>query len=43
MEKSYDETTCDSPDEQEKETDEEYWERMLMISLGPARWNFGCG
>ena len=24
-------------------TDEEYWEEMLFISLGPCGWNIGCG
>ena len=24
-------------------TDEEYWEEMLFISLGPGGWNIGCG
>jgi len=43
MKKPNDEMTEDCAAERENETDEEYWERMLMISLGPARWNFGCG
>ena len=23
--------------------DEEYWEEMFFLSLGPRKWNIGCG
>ena len=28
---------------EDKQKDEEYWEEMLFLSLGPRGWNIGCG
>lgn len=38
-----DKTNRNDSDPEDILNDEEYWEEMLCVSLGPRGWNIGCG